>query len=132
MQMEVLGAERRRRWSYEDKVRLIEETMQSGRTVCDVARRHGLAQSLLFTWRRQARQGCLGVGAVPAIVPVEITPSQADAPAGAPPPPSPSRPASAPPSMRAGTIEIGDCCVRVDRDVDTEALRCVLELLRQR
>ncbi|HEU0149150.1 MAG TPA: transposase [Bradyrhizobium sp.] len=134
MQMEVLGAERRRRWSYDDKVRLIEETMQSGRTVCDVARRHGLAQSLLFTWRRQARQGRLGVAAVPAIVPVEIAPSQADAPAGAPPPPSPSRPASAPPSMRVGTIEIeiGDCCVRVDRDVDTEALRRVLELLRRR
>jgi transposase len=57
MQMEVLGAERRRRWSYKDKVRLIEETMQSGQTVCGVARRHGVAQSLLFTWRRQARAG---------------------------------------------------------------------------
>jgi transposase len=36
--------------------------------------------------------------------------------------------------MRAGTIEIElvDCCVRVDRDVGTEALRRVLELLRRR
>lgn len=60
MQVKVLGAERRRRWSYDEKVRLIEETLQAGETVCGVARRHGMAQSLLFTWRRQARHGRLG------------------------------------------------------------------------
>ncbi|WP_316224498.1 IS66-like element accessory protein TnpA [Bradyrhizobium sp. SZCCHNS30581] len=128
--MEVLGTERRRRWSYEEKVRLIEETMQSGETVCGVARRHGLAQSLLFTWRRQARQGRLGGDAGPALVPVEITSSPAAAPTGAPPPPS----LSAAPRIRAGTIEIelGGCCVRVDRDVDTEALLRILDLLKRR
>src|SRR5438270_6025699 len=72
MQVQVLGAERRRRWSYDEKVRLIEETLQAGETVCGVARRHGMAQSLLFTWRRQARQGRLGGEVVPALVPVEI------------------------------------------------------------
>jgi Transposase len=41
MQLKVLGAERRRRWSYDEKVRLVEETLQAGETVCDVARRHG-------------------------------------------------------------------------------------------
>ena len=60
MQVNVLGAERRRRWSYDEKVRLVEETLQVGETVCGVARRHGVAHSLLFTWRRQARQGRLG------------------------------------------------------------------------
>jgi transposase len=79
MQVKVLGAERRRRWSYDEKVRLIEETLQAGETVCGVARRHGLAQSLLFTWRRQARQGRLGSEAVPALVPVEIASSPASA-----------------------------------------------------
>ncbi|MGJ4963376.1 IS66-like element accessory protein TnpA [Bradyrhizobium sp. HKCCYLRH3061] len=128
--MEVLGTERRRRWSYEEKVRLIEETMQSGETVCGVARRHGVAQSLLFTWRRQARQGRLGGDAGPALVPVEITSSRAAASTGAPPLPS----LSASPRIRAGTIEIelGGCCVRVDRDVDTEALQRILDLLRRR
>lgn len=57
MQVKVLGAERRRRWRYDEKVRLIEETLRAGETVCCDARRHGMAQSLLFTWRRQARQG---------------------------------------------------------------------------
>lgn len=60
MQVKVLGAERRRRWSYDEKVRLVEETLQAGETVCGVARRHGVAQSLLFSWRRQARQSRLG------------------------------------------------------------------------
>jgi transposase len=74
MQVNVLGVERRRRWSYDEKVRLVEETLQVGETVCGVARRHGVAHSLLFTWRRQARQGRLGGDAAPALVPVEITP----------------------------------------------------------
>jgi len=130
MQVKVLGAERRRRWSYDEKVRLVEETLQAGETVCGVARRHGLAQSLLFTWRRQARQGRLGSKAVPALVPVEITSTPALAAACAPPPPS------SPPTQhsKAGIIEIelGGCRVRVDRDVDTEALQRVLELLRRR
>lgn len=74
MQVNVLGAERRRRWSYDEKVRLVEETLQPGETVCGVARRHGVAHSLLFTWRRQARQGRLGGDTEPALVPVEIAP----------------------------------------------------------
>ncbi|MDA9483431.1 transposase [Bradyrhizobium sp. CCBAU 11445] len=131
MQVNVLGAERRRRWSYDEKVRLVEETLQAGETVCGVARRHGVVHSLLFTWRRQARRGRLGGDAVPALVPVEITP--APAPASI----STSQLASSPPAQRAraGIIEIelsGGCRVRVDRDVDGEALQRVLELLRRR
>ncbi|MBR0838810.1 transposase [Bradyrhizobium liaoningense] len=131
MQVNVLGAERRRRWSYDEKVRLVEETLQPGETVCGVARRHGVAHSLLFTWRRQARQGRLGGDAPSALVPVEITP------AAAPISSSASQPASSPPAQRAraGIIEIelgSGCRVRVDRDVDVEALQQVLELLRRR
>jgi transposase len=130
MQVKVLGAERRRRWSYEEKVRLLEETLQPGETVCGVARRHGVAQSLLFTWRRQARRGRLGGEAVPALVPVEIAAAPAPALTCAPQPPS----SPAAQRARAGIIEIelGGCRVRVDRDVDTEALQRVLELLRRR
>ena len=90
MQVQVLGAERRRRWSYDEKVRLVEETLQAGETVCGVARRHGLAPSLLFSWRRQARQGRLGGETVPALVPVEITSTPALA-CGAQLPSSPGR-----------------------------------------
>jgi transposase-like protein len=43
MQVKVLGAERRRRWSYDEKVRLLEEKLQAGETVCGVARRRCVA-----------------------------------------------------------------------------------------
>ena len=127
MQVKVLGAERRRRWSYDEKVGLVEETLKAGETVCGVARRHGVAHSLLFTWRRQARQGRLGGDAGAALVPVEITAGPI------PVSTSESQPASSP-AQRAkiGIIEIEEGCrVRVDPDVDVEALQRVLELLRR-
>jgi transposase len=129
MQVNVLGAERRRRWNYEDKVRLVEETLQAGESVSGVARRHGMAASLLFTWRRQAREGRLGGETVAALVPVEIASTPAAASLCT------SQPASSPgPRGGAGIIEIelGGCRVRVDRDVDGAALQRVLELLRRR
>jgi transposase len=130
MQVKVLGAERRRRWSYDEKVRLVGETVRAGETVCGMARRHGVAPSLLLTWRRQPRQGRLGDEAVPALVPVEI--------ASAPAPISISAPerASSSPAQRARAgiidIELCGCRARVDRDVDAEVLQRVLELLRRR
>ena len=130
MEVKVLGAERRRRWSSDEKARLVEETFQAGATVCGVARRHGLAPSLLFSWRRQARQGHLGDEAMPALVAVEIASPPVPASTCAPQLPS-SPPAQC---ARAGIIEIefGGCRVRVDRDVDAAALQRVLELLRRR
>ncbi|MCK1429182.1 transposase [Bradyrhizobium sp. 87] len=108
MQVNVLGAERRRRWSYDEKVRLLEETLQAGETVCGVARRHGVAHSLLFTWPRRARQGWLGVDFVPALVPVEITPVAAPISSDAPQPASslPAQRASADSEVIARTVPI--------------------------
>ncbi|MFD0935422.1 transposase [Methylobacterium trifolii] len=60
MRVEVLeGAERRRRCSFEDKARIVKASYEAGVSVCSVARRHGIAQGPLFTWRRQARHGHL-------------------------------------------------------------------------
>src|SRR5450631_7974 len=125
MQVKVLGAERRRRWNYDDKVRLVEETLKAGETVSGVAHRHGVAASLLF-----ARNGRLGGEAVAALVPVEIASTTAAAST------CPPQPASSPAGPRAGAgiieIELGGYRVRVDRDVDGAALQRVLELLRPR
>ena len=56
MRVEVLGGvERRRRWSRDDKMRIIEETLAPGAVVTEIARRHGISTSLVFTWRRRAR-----------------------------------------------------------------------------
>jgi transposase len=52
----ITGTGRRRRFSEDDKSRIIEETLAPGAVVSEVARRHGLSPQQLFGWRRQARQ----------------------------------------------------------------------------
>src|SRR5258708_6117883 len=70
MRVEVLGGlERRRRWSQDDKARIVEETLALGAKVTDVARRNGVAASVVFTWRRQARTV---ERVVPCFTPVQI------------------------------------------------------------
>ena len=57
-QIEIItGRERRRRYSSEQKLRLVEETMQPGMTVSAVARLRGVSPSLLFNWRRLMSEG---------------------------------------------------------------------------
>jgi transposase len=55
----VTGRERRRRYSAEEKVRLVEETACPGRTVSAVAGLNGVSPSLLFGWRRRMVEGGL-------------------------------------------------------------------------
>ena len=52
----ITGTGRRRRFSADDKARIVEETLVAGAVVSEVARRHGLSPQQLFRWRRQARQ----------------------------------------------------------------------------
>jgi transposase len=55
-QIELLtGPERRRRWSAEDKARIVEESLVPGVRVADVARRWQLCPQQVFAWRREAR-----------------------------------------------------------------------------
>src|SRR5450432_404432 len=73
MRVEVLGGvERRRRWSSDEKTRLIEETLVPGAKISEVARRNGISASLLFTWRRQARAVEVPAAVVPGFVAVQI------------------------------------------------------------
>jgi len=131
--MEIItGREHRRRWSLQDKVRFVAETNEPGTMIRAVAARHGVSESLLFTWRRQAREGLLGqaldgpmfmpvrtlASAVPAVAPLDTAAPRASGPrfAGA-----------------AGLIEIdlgNGRHVRVGRDVSLAALRRVLAALR--
>src|SRR5437868_1702782 len=118
--LEVVSTGARRRWTLEEKQRIVAESYGGPRLVSVTARRNGLSASQLFTWRRLAREDRLSGDAVPALVPVEIAFTPAPASTC-----TPQRPSS-PPAQRArvGIIEIelsGGSRVRVDRDVDAEA-----------
>ena len=127
MQVEVLGGvERRRRWSRDDKMRIIEETLTPGATVTEIARRHGIATSLVFTWRRRARLATVA-SAGPRLVPVQVATAESVQ--------SIEAPAAIPARKRRGVIEIelGDGKrVSVDENVDAEALGRVLDVLSRR
>ena len=149
----ITGIGRRRRWSREDKARIVVESL-AGVSVSEVARRHGLSPQQLFAWRREARAllheggGAApgdGSAANPAPRPrrgkgrPKPTPEICDdAPAFAPvvisasARSSPSR-SSQPSPIVSGTIEIaiGDAVVRVIGQVETEALVAVLRAVRR-
>jgi len=72
----VTGKERRRQWSEAEKRRLASEAFTPGEVVAHVARRHGVAESCLYAWRKRffgmARDKPLRG---PGLVPVMIGPS---------------------------------------------------------
>ena len=53
--VEIFQGRARRRWSEDDKRRLVAETFAPGETVHGVARRRGVSTSQLFTWRKRLR-----------------------------------------------------------------------------
>src|SRR6516225_9019531 len=55
----ITSVQRRRRWSAEEKARIVQETYASGTSVSLVARQHGIAPNQLFSWRRLHAEGAL-------------------------------------------------------------------------
>ena len=55
----ITSVQRRRRWSAEEKARMVQETYAPGMTVSLVARQHGIAPNQLFSWRRLYAEGAL-------------------------------------------------------------------------
>ncbi len=52
---------RRRHWSDADKIRIVEESLRGYRQGSATARRYGISRSLLSIWRREYRNGTLGM-----------------------------------------------------------------------
>lgn len=68
--IEVLGQERRRRWSVEEKLAMVRESLEPGQSVSVVARRNGINPNQLFHWRKLYQDGSLSaVSAGEAVVP---------------------------------------------------------------
>src|ERR1700688_4016347 len=73
--LEVITTGARRRWTLEEKQRIVAESFSGRRVVSATARRHGLSSSQLFNWRRLARTGQLvGEDQAPGFVPVTVAP----------------------------------------------------------
>jgi transposase len=56
----ITGRQRRRRWTAEEKARIVAESLEADANISDVARRHGVARGLLTIWRRQLSSGGAG------------------------------------------------------------------------
>ena len=90
----LVGPERRRRWSVEEKLRVLAQSVAPGSSVMLVCRTHGISSGQLYTWRRQFRTGELtgfapvtvtppvGQLAAPAASADVASPPEADRPAG--------------------------------------------------
>jgi transposase len=124
------GPARRRRWSDEEKVRIVGETLQPGTSVTEVARRWEICPQQVWGWRRQVREGQLTVqGGNPTqrFVPIvtQAPPAAADEPRAA-------VPEQAPKPRAASRIEIqlAGALVRIPVGTDGALLAEVLRAVR--
>ena len=129
-----VGVERRRKWSREDRLRIVQESLTKGTIIADVARRNEVSPSLIYEWRKQALAGLLDgfyqVRVVPdtnaalpaieahrsAVVDARVEPSSL-------------------PEQARGRIELtlrDGTVLRVDDDDSSNALRTILASLGNR
>jgi len=122
----ITSVERRRRWSREDKERLVGACLEPGAVLSEIARAAGIHVSQLFRWRKELCQieeprPDTASTLVPVIV-SEASPAVQPAATETPVPPQPRRKRS------DVTIELGrGRRVRVDSGIDTEALGRILD-----
>jgi transposase len=116
--LEVIQSGARRRWSAEEKHRIVAESESGPRQVSVTARRYGLLPSQLFTWRRLMREGRLsgdeaGVTFAQAVI------------AHSPPP-------AASLASRMEIVLAEGVRVIVGKDVDADALARVIGAIQRR
>lgn len=129
----ITGHERRRRWSVEEKLRIVAESRERGARVTEVAARHGVYPGLLFTWRRQVRDGVLTPPPPAVFTPVRMLEPIAEAKADTPSRSNGTRAAQGKLAQRSEPIEIilsNGCRLRIDLHVDARALRRIVDVLR--
>jgi len=122
--LEVVDSGRRRRWSDEEKLKIVLESLAAPRQVSATARRYGIARSQLLQWRRlfggeRDKAAEETSGFVPAVV-VRDCEAARSAPVG---------------SAADGTIEIeftNGARMRVTGAVDAAALKAAVESLTDR
>jgi len=118
--LEVVETGRRRRWSDDEKLRIVTESL-APRAISSTARRHGISRSLLMTWRRSFGPEPIGPqseqsGFARVVLAAEVEPAVA-----------------ATPTSGQMVIVVGrDRRVIVDAGVNAAALARVLQVLERR
>ena len=120
----LMGPGRRRRWSADEKARIVAETLVPGARVSEVARRWQICSQQVFGWRRAMRQDVASVSserrmpATPGFVPIvsEAVPAAAV-----------QRAASAAPGIE---VKLAGAVVRVSSGMDAAQLTAVLRAIR--
>jgi transposase len=133
MGLEIIsGVERRRRWSAADKLRIVAEADEPGAKVAEVARRHEISRSILWTWRKQARAGRLTMSDPPGFLPVVVDAVSAmDTAASEPSAASLQADAPPPPDHRAITITLANGTrLEISAALSLPALSCIIGMLR--
>ena len=133
MGLEIIsGVERRRRWSVADKLRIVAEADEAGATVAEVARRHEISRSILWTWRKQARTGRLTMSDPPGFLPVVVDAVSAmDTAASAPSAPPLQVDAPPQPDQRLITITLANGTrLEISAALSLPALSCIIRALR--
>ena len=128
------GVGKRRDWPPEVKASIVAESYSSAETVCAVARRHGLASSQLFTWRRELRKQLADRGLAlpmapapaPSFVPAVIEPAPSGDPA------APARRLRRRRRSQSGAVEleIDGVAVKIARGADAHVIAAVIEALK--
>jgi transposase len=123
------GAGRRRKWSDEDKARIVAEIVASGDSVCSVARRHGLSPQQLFGWRRQLREAA---GGYSEAAEVQFVPAVVDAVVPAPALGRERKAGRCKAKADAGIIEIevDGITIRAGRGADATMITSIVQALR--
>src|SRR5258708_1922033 len=110
---------KRKHRSIEGRRRIVEQSLEAGVSVADVARAHGIRSSQVFYWRKLYREGRLGNSA--ALLPVRVADGPLDG----------WGPGNDRAQVGVIDLELSHARLRVGGRVDTVALRLVLEWIRR-
>ena len=112
----MMGDERRRRWSDEERARILAAIDEPGAVVAEVARRADVCPSLVYKWRRGARAAASASGFAQVIVgnPLQLRPLS---------------PASEP-EHGAILVEMNGARVRIDANASSALIAATLKALR--
>jgi transposase len=129
----ITGEGRRRRWTTEEKARIVAESFEEGANISEVARRNGVVRGLLTVWRHKfaAAAGVRAPGFVPVRIACEGGPAAGEPGCLAPAHTAPPQMAS--PAGKLGgviEIEVSGARIRVEPGVELATLSTVLSALR--